>query len=351
MTKIALIGFGVVGQALTQLIKDKNSEIYEKYGFDIEIVAISGRSKGSVYDPEGLDLDILLKKFRETGSVEAYPEGVKGLSSIETIINTNAEIILEVTSTNIETGEPALTHVKTALNNAKHVVTSNKGPPALAYKELKTLANQNIVEVRIESTVLSGTPAINFATENLAGHRIYGFKGIINGTTNYILTKMEQGEIYEKALKEAQELGYAEADPTADVEGWDAVAKTIILANAILGGELKVSDVEREGITDISSERIRAAKSKGKRIKLIAEAYSENGVVRAKVGPKQVPLTNPFAVISGTLNALTVITDGLGDVTVIGGGAGGEGTAHGLLSDIIAIFRVRARTNSSRHLT
>ena len=101
MTKIALIGFGVVGQALTQLIKDKNSEIYEKYGFDIEIVAISGRSKGSVYDPDGLDLDIVLNKFRETGSVEAYPKGVKGLSSIETIINTNAEIILEVTSTNI----------------------------------------------------------------------------------------------------------------------------------------------------------------------------------------------------------------------------------------------------------
>jgi homoserine dehydrogenase len=341
MTKIALIGFGVVGQAITQLIKDRNSELYDKYGLNSEIVAISGRSKGSVYEPDGLDLDILLKKFHKTGTVESYPSGVKGLSSIDTITKTNADTVLEATLTNIETGEPALSHVKTALSHRKHVITSNKGPPALAYKELKKLAEQNKVEFRIESTVLSGTPAINFATENLAGHRIYGFKGIINSTTNYILTKMEQGVKYEAALKEAQELGYAEADPTADVEGWDAVAKTMILANAILGSEMKTSEVKREGITGISTKMIRAVRSQGKCIKLIAEAYIENKVVKAKVGPKQVPLSDPLAGISGTLNALTIVTDGLGDVTVIGGGAGGEGTAHGILSDIIAVNRLR----------
>jgi homoserine dehydrogenase len=341
MTKIALIGFGVVGQAFAQMIRDKHAELLEKYGLDIEIVAISGRSKGSIYDPDGLDLDLLLRNFAETGSVESYPRGVKGLSSLETITDTGADIIVEATLTNIGTGEPALTHVKTTLSHGKHVVTSNKGPAALAYKELKKLADQNKVQFRIESTVLSGTPAINFATETLAGHRINGVKGIINGTTNYILTKMEQGEKYEDALKEAQELGYAEADPSADVEGWDAVAKIMILGNAVLGGELKVSEVVREGITGITPDMIRAAKSHGERIKLIAEAYVEDGVVKAKVSPQRIHMSDPLAGVSGILNALTVMTDGLLDITVIGGGAGGEGTAHGLLSDIIAINRVK----------
>jgi len=342
MTKIALIGFGVVGQAFAEIIRDKKAMLKEKYGLDAEIIAIAGRSKGSVYDPDGIDLEILLKKFRETGTLESYPRGTKGLTSLETVNKTGADIIAEVTITNIETGEPALSHVKEALIHGKHVVTSNKGPAALAYKELKQLANHNKVQFRIESTVLSGTPAINFASENLAGHKIYGVKGIINGTTNYILSKMEQGEKYEDALREAQELGYAEADPTADVEGWDAVAKIMILGNALLGGELKVEEVEREGITGITPEDIMAAKSQGQRIKLIAEAYMEDGVVKARVSPERVHLSDPLAGVTGTLNALTVMTDGLLEVTVIGGGAGGVGTAHGLLSDILAIHRTCA---------
>ena len=187
---------------------------------------------------------------------------------------------------------------------------------------------------------MSGTPAINFALDCLAGHRIYGVKGIINGTTNYILTKMEEGEKYEDALEATQRLGYAEANPTADVEGWDAVAKIMILGNALLGGELKVSDVDREGITGITSDMIKAAQDRGEKIKLIAEAYIEDGVVKAKVSPESVKLTHPLASVTGTLNALTVNTDGLEEVTVIGGGAGGLGTAHGFLSDIVAIHRM-----------
>lgn len=339
MTKIALIGFGVVGQAFIEIIKDKKEMLKENFGLGAEIVAISGRSKGSVYDPKGLDLELLMKKFGETGTLESYPTGVKGLASLETITETGADIIVEVTTTNIETGMPALKYVKTALSKGKHVVTSNKGPVALAFKELKTLAGQNHVQFRFESTVLSGTPAINFASENLAGHKIFGVKGIINGTTNYILTKMEQGEKYEDVLREAQNLGYAEADPSADVEGWDSVAKIMILGNALLGGELKVDDVEREGITGVTSYDIMTAKSRGERIKLISEAYVEKGKVKAKVSPERVHVSDPLASVNGTLNALTVMTDGLLEVTVIGGGAGGVGTAHGLLSDILAILR------------
>lgn len=340
MTNISLIGFGVVGKSFVEVVREKQDYLKQKFGLEINIVAINGRSRGSVFDPDGLDLDILLSNFEKTGTLESYPKGKKGLSSLETITDTNADIVVEVTITNIETGEPSLSYVKTALGHGKHVVTSNKGPATLAFKELQSLADKNGVQFKIESTVLSGTPAINFATENLAGHKISGVKGIINGTTNFILTKMEMGGNYEDALREAQELGYAEANPAADVEGWDAVAKIMILGNAILGGELKVGDVQREGITGVTQEDVIFAKSQGRRIKLIAEAYIKDGEVRAKVGPESINVNDPLASVSGTLNALTVTTDGLGSITVIGGGAGGVGTAHGLLSDIIAIHRM-----------
>jgi homoserine dehydrogenase len=235
MIKIALIGFGVVGQAFVETIREKKMMLINRYGLDTEIVAIAGRSKGSVYDSKGLDLELLLRRFEETGNLESYPRGEKGLTSLETITDTGADIIIEVTVTNIHTSEPALSHVKAALNLGKHVVTSNKGPAALAYQELKALAEKKGAQFRIESTVLSGTPAINFGLENLAGLKIYGVKGIINVTTNYILSKMELSERYEDALRKAQELGYAEADPTADVEGWDAVVKIMILGNTLLG--------------------------------------------------------------------------------------------------------------------
>ncbi len=339
MTNIALIGFGAVGQSLAETIRDKHCVLKERYGLDAKIVAISGRSKGSIYNPEGLDLNKLLSVFNETGTVEAYPCGVKGLSSMSTITDTNAEVIVEASITNIETGEPSLSYVKAALSNGKHVVTSNKGPAALAYKELQKLASENGVQYRIESTVLCGTPAINYATENLAGHIVTSVKGIINGTTNYILDEMEKGNTYDAALEEAQRLGYAEADPTADVEGWDAIAKIMILGNAVLGGALKVEDVDRKGITGITMKDVEQAHSDGKRIKLIAEAYRDGNEVKAKVSPKWLPYSDPLANVNGTLNAITVITDGLGEVTTIGGGAGGLGTAHGLLSDILAIYR------------
>ena len=258
---------------------------------------------------------------------------------METITNTNADTIIEATTTNIETGEPSLSYVKAALSHGKNVITSNKGPAALAYRELKELAEENNAQYRIESTVISGTPTINFTTETLAGHEITRVMGIINGTTNYILTKMEKGASYDDVLKEAQKLGYAEADPTADVEGWDAVAKIMILGNAVLGGWLKTMDVERVGIIGITPEEIKQAQSNGERIKLIAEAYKEKGKVKARVAPMRLKLSHPLAHVNDAMNALTVSTDGLGDVTVIGGGAGGLGTAHGLLSDLISIHR------------
>lgn len=339
MYRLAFIGFGNVGQGLAKILVEKGPTLKEKYGFKFKVVAVSDIMKGSVLDEGGLNLKELLKLVRETGRIEGYEGGLKGVSSAEVAELNVADVIIEVTWTNLETGEPGLTHIKKALSAGKHVITTNKGPIALAYKELTALAKSRNAFLRFEGTVMSGTPAINLALEDLAGAYVRSIRGIVNGTTNYILTRMEAGEPYEKALDAAKRLGYAEADPTMDVEGWDPAAKITILANAVMGGDLTVKDVEREGITGLSVEDVKAAHEEGARLKLIAKAWFENGEVKAKVSPERVPLTDVLAHVGGTLNALTFQTDVLGEVTVIGRGAGGVEAGYALLSDLLAIHR------------
>jgi homoserine dehydrogenase len=187
--------------------------------------------------------------------------------------------------------------------------------------------------------VIAGTPVLNLAQQFLTGNRIDRIRGIFNGTTNFILTKMETGMTYDDALKEAQELGYAEAVPDADVEGWDALAKVVILANAIMGADLKVADVDRTGITKISPEDVKQAAAEGKRWKLIGEVRREGGKVLGKVSPEKVVLTDPLASVGGATNAITFSTDLIQDVTIVGPGAGRIETGFALFSDLIEIHR------------
>lgn len=341
--KIAIIGFGVVGQGLAEILVEKSKELRDTYGFEYSVVAVSDIEKGSVYDESGLDLKQLLSLVEETGTIENYPQGVKGWDSLKTIQESHADIIVELSFTNIETGEPAMAHFKAAFETGKHLVTTNKGPVALAYTALAKMAEEKGVQFRFEGTVMSGSPSINLATLCLAGNEIREIRGILNGTTNYILTEMEKGQSYEAALKQAQELGYAEAVPDADVEGWDALAKVLILSNVLMGGELKVSDIDREGITKISLEDIERAKGEGKRWKLIGQTKKEKGRIKAKVSPEMVPLSDPLAGVGGASNALTFDTDLLGRVTIVGPGAGKRETGYSVLTDILDIHRVLSR--------
>jgi len=336
--RMAFIGFGVVGQGLAEILLEQADELKEQFGFEYKVVAISDKLKGAVYDENGLDLQNLLELVKTTGKIEDYPDGIKGWDSFKTITDTNANLIVEVTWTDIKTGEPAISHIKTALNHKKHVVMTNKGPIALAASELLELAKANGVEMRFEGTVLSGTPALNLGMYNLAGSRITKIRGIVNGTTNYILTEMEKGLSYEVAIKQAQDLGYAEADPTADIEGYDALGKIVILANVVMGGNITKDQVPRQGITRITPEDIEDAKKEGMRWKLIAGAELEaDGSIEAYVRPEKIPLAHPLASVSGPINALTFMTKYLGDVTIVGPGAGRSPTGYALLNDILSI--------------
>jgi homoserine dehydrogenase len=343
--KLAFIGFGVVGQGLAEILLEKKEELKLKERFEAKVVAISDFIKGSIYHPNGLDIEIVLKTLKETGNLENYPQTpglIKGWDSFKTIVDTNADTIIEVSYTDVKTGQPAIDHCKAAFESGKNVVMTNKGPVALAYKELTEIAKKHGVSWGFEGTVMSGTPSLRMPIVTLAGNEIKEIRGILNGTTNYILTKMEQeGVSYEAALKEAQELGYAEADPTSDVEGYDARYKIVILANYIMGIPLKVEDVSCKGITDLSLKDIEIAKSEGKRWKLLAKVKQENGKVAASITPEKVDITDSLASIGGAVNAITYDCDLLGPVTLSGAGAGKTETGFSLLIDLININRER----------
>jgi len=343
--RVAIIGFGVVGQGLVEILRDKGETLRRQDGLHIQIVAVCDTAKGAVHHPRGLDAALLLQAVQSAGSLESYPDGaglVRGLDSVSTIRDTGADVIVEATWTNLETGEPAITHIRTAFQAGKHVVTSNKGPVALAYRELKALADANGLLWGIEGTVMSGTPALRLGTTSLAGCTVRAIQGILNGTTNFILTRMEGGASYAEALAEAQRLGYAEADPTADVEGYDALGKLLILAAVVFDHPMTAQQVSRQGITHLTPQDIQRARAQGKRWKLIAELQRTDDGVHARVAPQMVALSHPLAGVSGATNAITYVTDLLGEVTLVGPGAGRRETGFALLSDLLEIHRVSA---------
>ena len=338
--KIALIGFGTVGQGLCEILLSKEDYLKQTYGFEWQVVAISDMLKGSLYHPDGLDTAKVMELVKAGKSIEEYDRPAeKGMDALRTIRESNADIVCEMTYTDIKTGQPATDHCRAAFETGKHVVTSNKGPAALFYRELSELAKKNDRFFMIEGTVMSGTPVINLARNELAGNKITAVKGILNGTTNFILTNMEAGRSYEDVLKEAQELGYAEADPTADVEGFDALAKVTILANVLMGANLRPDDIPCKGITAITLDDIERAKKEGKRWKLIGEVRAEGDKVTASVAPMMVELSHPLAGVMGAVNAVTFSTDLMGDVTVTGPGAGRIETGYSILTDLLEIHQ------------
>ena len=348
ITKIALIGFGTVGQGLCAILISKEEYLKSKYGFEASIVAISDVMKGAVYSKDGLDIKQCLDLAKSGKSLDEYNgDCEKGWDSLRTIKDTNADIVCELAFTDVKTGEPAITHCKAAFENGKHIVTSNKGPAALQYSALKKLAEKNNVKFMIEGTVMSGTPVINLANGPLAGCEITAIKGILNGTTNYMLSEMENGMTYDDVLIKAQELGYAEADPTGDVEGFDAMAKVIILSNVLMNNEISANAIDREGITKITPDMIADAKNDNARWKLISTIEKSGNTVKASVKPEKLPLTHPLASIMGATNALTFTTDLLGDVTIIGAGAGKIETGYSILTDILEIHRKNNSTTKN----
>lgn len=328
VVNISIIGFGAVGQGVARSILSKK-EYLKKEGIDLRVVGISD-SKGSEINTSGIDIERTLLKKKEKGSVAAGTE-----NSLDIIRDVKHDIVVETTPTNINNGEPGLSNMRMAFESGRHVVTSNKGPLVLHFNELKEAAEDNGLLFRYEATVGGAVPIFNLVHEALAGNSVIGIEGILNGTCNYILTRMSEERMpYDLVLKEAQESGIAESDPAYDVEGIDSAIKLVIIANSIFGHNSTYRDVNVTGITKITPEALELANENNYVVKLVCEAGG--GMLR--VAPRLVPKRHPLAV-GGTLNVASILTDLAGRITISGKGAGSIETASSILSDILYIIR------------
>jgi homoserine dehydrogenase len=341
--RLSIIGFGTVGQGLAELLVRKQALLQQQHGLEVTLVSVANSRHGFIYCKEGLHIPTLLELTAAGRSLQEHPHIRHWQNALEGLQATGADVLAEATGTNLRDAEPGMSHIRTALSQGIHVITANKGPVALAANSLLQLAHQQQVQLRMEATVMAGTPVLSTIREGMAGAQISAIRGILNGTTNYILSAMAAGRDYAEVLAEAQAQGYAEADPTADVEGYDALAKTLILAAVVFGKPLTPEQVARQGITTITRENMQAAMQNDKRIKLIASLRqdTESGKLEARVEPVELPLSDPLARIDGVTNAITVQSDTLAEVTVIGPGAGRLQTGQGLLADLIAISTLR----------
>lgn len=340
--QLALIGFGTVAQGFVEILLRKDQVLREDYGMAFTVVAITDPLKGSLYDPEGLDLSAVMNAMEATGSLTAYPDGpktIRGWDSFTTIAQSGADTIIEATFTNVVDGQPGLDHCRAALRRAQNVVTTNKGPIALAYQELRALAEENAVRILFEGTVMSGTPVLRLAATALVGNEVRKIRGILNGTSNFILSQMDQGMTFDDALAEAQGLGYAEADPTADVDGYDAQYKLQILAHAVFGEAVERDRIVRHGIRAITAAEVAEARRQGRRYKLIAQLERTAAGLVGSVSPEALPIEDPLAGVLGAANAISFDCDLSGEVTVVGPGAGRLETGYALLVDCMNLVR------------
>lgn len=333
--KVTLIGFGNLGRGFARMLIEKSDKLADAHNLPIKIAAVV-EVDGAAIDEDGLDPEELLKVVENGASVSNYPgKGYKGKTVIEVINEVDSDLVVELTPTDIERGEPGITHIKEAMKAGRHVVTSNKGPLVVSFQELEKLAKDSNVEFRYSASVGGAIPVIGLARDQLAGDEVRAIKGVLNGTTNYILTRMEkEGAPFNVVLKEAQELGFAEKDPTLDVEGIDTAAKLVILANSILGRDTKLKDVDIKGITRIGPKVSRLAQETGNTLRLIGYADSDT----LEVAPRLVPVGHPLAV-RGSLNAVMLETDLAREISITGFGAGPWETSSAIISDVIDIHK------------
>jgi homoserine dehydrogenase len=345
---LALVGFGNVARRFARLIEERRDWLSLDYDLDCRIIGIATRRHGSLFNPAGIDA--VAAADRVDGG-QMLDDGTAAGDSFEVIRrlaqgDAPLTVMVETTTLDIHAGQPAIDHVRAALQSGCHVVTANKGPAAFAYEDLSALAYDRDKSFLFEGAVMDGVPIFNLARETLPAVEITGFRGVINSTTNHILSALEDGDSFDAALGRMQAEGIAEADASLDVDGWDAAAKTSALANVLLRARMTPQAVDREGIGPSTARVAMAAKARGSRVRLIASAQrTPDGLVTA-VRPVELPETDLLAGLRGMANALILQTDLLGEIAVCQLGGSLTQTAYALLSDLVTI---RRRQLPARH--
>lgn len=337
---IVIVGFGTVGQGVAEALSRKAPTLQSVFKEKVRLVGVFD-SKSYDLSSKGLDPREVVARKEKLGKVGP---GLNGKGALEMLEDVRYDVMVEVTPTNIQDSEPGFSNMMAALDAGRDVVTANKGPLALRFRDLSRASERTGARLRFEASVGGATPVINLSREILMGERIHSIRGIVNGTCNFILNRMkDEGLPFDQALREAQEMGYAERDPSYDVDGIDSAAKAAILANAIFKRDVTYDDVRRVGIRGVSLEAVELAAEEKKVVRLIAEV-SES---RLEVSPRLVPMGHPLA-IGGTLNIFQLMTDLAGDITVAGHGAGKMETASAILSDLVALLKEDSMARRTR---
>lgn len=332
--KLAFLGFGNVGKALAKLLICKRDDIEQTTGVTFSVTGIATGSHGSAIDPNGIDLSQALELL-ESGQQISQISDFSVANSLEFVQKCSTDVLFETIPVNYETGEPAVSLVCKALELGVHVATANKGPVVHAFDELTVLAKSKGVKFYFESAVMDGAPVFALFRETLPAAKITAFRGVLNSTTNLILSRMETGESYADAVAYAQAIGIAETDPTGDVDGWDAAIKVCALATVLMGVPTKPQDVDRVGISGITPEEIELAKARGKRWKLVCEAGWDGDQFRTTVAPQMVGVESPLYGVQGTTSIVQIESDVLGKLSLIEEDPGPHTTAYGLMADFL----------------
>jgi homoserine dehydrogenase len=330
--RLLLAGFGNVGQRFVELLADRPAHP-GLAGLDVVIVGLTTGSHGAWSGPSGLAPAAILEQYRTHGG---FPGTLDTLEAIRTL---EYDVLLELSPLSIKArGEPAITHVRTALGRGRHVVSANKGPVAWAWRELDGLARARGARFLHEATVMDGAPVFNLGRHCLRGNTLLRLDGVLNSTTNVVLGAMEQGLDLAEAVAQAQAMGIAEADPRADLEGWDAAVKLTALANVLMAADLTPEAIERQGIERLTRQEVAGALGRGQRIKLVCEAFRDGGTVRGSVTVRHLDQDHPFARIAGASSILRLHTDLLGRLIIAEDGPDLSTTAYGLITDLFALL-------------
>jgi homoserine dehydrogenase len=339
---LALVGFGHVGRRFASLIEERRGQLLQDHHLDCRVVGIATARHGAVFGLEGLDTAAAAADTLAGRTLRGPTHCTSAFDLIARLASSNADlrVVVETTTLTIQDAQPAIAHVEAGIDAGCHVVTANKGPVAFAHRRLRDRALDAGVCFFFEGAVMDGVPIFNLARETLPAVSCLGFRGIVNSTTNHILTMLEDGDGFEPALARMQSEGIAEADPSLDVDGWDAAAKTAALVNVLMHGDITPHDVSRTGIGPWSAAPARDARARGRRLRLVAQAHrSGSGSISARVEPAELAEDDLLAHVRGTANVLILQTDLLGDVAIHQLGGGLTTTAYALLADLIAVRR------------
>jgi len=334
----AFLGFGHVGRAFARLLLQRRRWLVRTFGLDWKITGVATGSHGLCIDHGGLPVQKILRSWGRRANLEKYHNGPACSSPSDLIRQCGADVLFEMTVLNLS-GEPAAGYIREALQSGLHVITTNKGPVANHFRPLTELARVRQVCFFYEGTVMDGAPVFNLVRDTLPSARIRSLRGILNSTTNYILSQMEQGAPFDAALRYTQQKGIAEADASLDLDGYDAAAKLSILIQALMGGRTRPEEIHREGISADSGKLVRAAVRRERRLRLVARAYRQGTRIVGKVEPEELEMFDPLASIRGLSNILILNTDLMRELAIVENSPGVDQTAYACFSDLITLLR------------